>query len=493
MAARGEPVPELSPDDADNVTTSGERLWIPFVEPIPNWHEARVIWGPWWQVHIYLTASLFLLLALYCLINVVYICRLWAKSRALNIQQAGYFVSIHILMIIFSGERALFMLLDAYNIKGTLAPVVAYLFISIGLPCMTASFYLIFVAFMKATRLKLPGRSLFSLKALVGIILGHFVVSIALDIAAGFTLQALYLLVICQSIFIVWGYILSVVYVALFFRIYKASVGHRKKIIRMSMKFEDTVSVPGKSDPLEKLPTNVSVIGRLTSTKWRKGVTGGREPTRRPSVTTTPRPKLAIGAKLILVSAVLLFITASLYLYSILGIFTKSVMFGDDPDPWTWWGCEFSVRMCEVGLCATISVAGTQPIVRNIRERRSTKKRRQGTPSSNQRKTSYVSETNIENEVKETPKDDQNESNKKVRFSVLGFHDDPACVIESSERDMIPEDETETASSLSAPIPSSAGSKPEDAIEDYRAPSQGSFTMAATPVHTDNVEHATMI
>ena len=115
----------LPTTSAPNTTGDDPDVWIPFVEPVPDFKEALLIWGPWWQVHTYGIAILFIILTIFCLVNAIALCRQ-------QVQHQTYFITLNVLVIIFSLERGVFMFLDPYNARGTLHPAIAYLFLSIG-------------------------------------------------------------------------------------------------------------------------------------------------------------------------------------------------------------------------------------------------------------------------------------------------------------------------------------------------------------------------
>ena len=300
------------------------------------------------------------MVAIYTLVNMVYLCNMYRKGGFKNVQQIAYFIVISALMLIFSVERAVFMLLDAYNLHGTIHPLAAYLFISIGLPCMTSCFFLIFHAFYKASRSRLATKSIFSIKALVAVIVVHFGVSLTLDIAAGFDLYPVYLLLICQSIFVACGITFAIMFLVLFVRMYRQSVSQRRKMIRIAA---------GMSGISEKTTSDGNESGEIPEKSDLKRTQN--------SLKAMPQPKVTIGGKLILASAILLLLVSVLYLYGIIGIYVKHAMTGEPLDLWLWWSWEFAVRILEVCLCWTISLAGTQPLMRGFRKIRSTRRRRQ--------------------------------------------------------------------------------------------------------------------
>ena len=104
-----------------------------------------------------------------------------------------------------------------------------------GLPCMTSAFYLIFVAWIKATRPFRKTHAIHKPHTMIIITILHFAISLAFDIAAGFTLHAVPLLILCQACFAVWALVLSIMYFYLYGRIYVRAVVPKKKIRNISL------------------------------------------------------------------------------------------------------------------------------------------------------------------------------------------------------------------------------------------------------------------
>ena len=308
--------------------------WVPFAEPVPDWVDAKDQWGMWWEIHIYGVAGLFIMVFLFLLVNLILIC------KTPNIKRRYYFVTLHILMMIFAMTRIIFMLVDAYNARGSLHPALAYIFVSLGLPCMTSSFYFIFQAFAKALSFKRI-QSDHGVRTILLVVIIHFSVSIALDVAAGLTLQAVYLLATCQTLFIILSYTLSILYFRLFYRMYNATVTRRRFLHRMTSERESPANdmKPKVRPHLSKQSSSSSLI---------------------------PEPRLILGARLILISAVCLFLLASIYLGGLFGCFLYPTIKNKNLAPWPWWAFELAVRLFELALCWTISLAASQPITKKV-------------------------------------------------------------------------------------------------------------------------------
>ncbi len=378
-----EPTSEPNPEFASSEEPEGE--WDnPFEEPVPDWDEVHDRIGSWWYAHVYGAGAMYFFITLFACTSLVFICRI----KGIKLKQTGYFLALMVLMIVFSLERGIFMFIDAYNVRRSLPPVVGYLFMTIGLPCLTSAFALIFHAYIKVTRFRVAGTRIFSIKAIVIIIILHFSVSIALDLLAGFTMEASHLLIGCQTIFIVWGYFLCILFFYLFKRIYQGMIINRKRLQRMSEMGSITLSVnlPVAESPVaineenhgfyNAVDIGASPPGYSTSPDHKEKISSTSDiyinsMSRSHSI---PPPKLGTGGKLVLSAAILLFILASVYLYGVFGVYIKFIKTGESIDPWPWWAYELALRIVEIALGFTICFAGVQPLMNKIRTKRSKKK-----------------------------------------------------------------------------------------------------------------------
>ena len=309
----------------DQNDTESDRGWVPFAEPVPDWDTANACWGVWWEIHVYGIASLYITVFIYQVINLILTLRIPKMSRRF------YFVTLHIMMMIFAGTRSSFMIIDSYNSKGSLHPSIAYLFLSVGLPCMSSSFYIIFQAYKKVLSMQ-RARTNQKLWPLLLTVFIHFSFSISLDLAAGFTLHAVYLLITCQGVFIAISYTFSIMYIHLYYRLYKVTVVGRK-MMHIISGGDDFVDI------------------RRTDSGRPCGI---------------PKPRVLIGAKFILMAAIFLFILATVYLGGVVLCIVYSEFLREDLHPWLWWGFELGVRLCELILCCTISLAASQPITKQF-------------------------------------------------------------------------------------------------------------------------------
>ena len=170
----------------------------------------RSLWAVAWEAHLYFSGTLFVLLALYCSVN---ICRLHTFSRLFS---RAYFVSLNLCLVIIGLLRPIWLFCDPYN-EGRFWPrPAAYLLVDTGLPCMTSAFAVLFLALLRATQIELVSPAFQTPKALGIFCVLHFVLSVAVDVTIGLYFSLRYMVLILQGIFIVWSLLLSAGYFYIF-------------------------------------------------------------------------------------------------------------------------------------------------------------------------------------------------------------------------------------------------------------------------------------
>lgn len=284
-----------------------------FAEPVPNWDEALEVWGPAWPAKIYILGSLFALLAIFALANMIQLCRLKGlKSRS-------YFLALNALMFVLGFTRTIFMFVDAYSHKDTFPQAVTYFLISLSLPCLTSAFYILFSALLKATKLQNISPKLYDIRLLIGIIAFNFILSFTGDMVVGFIFDARILLMVCQGVYVMWGLVFSIAYVVLFQKLYKSTVLNRRSIQQITQ-------------------------------RTHRGSSGVFIQEQGPNNQNSRKTNLAI--KVTLATSMFFFIITGLNLYGMVSEF--SIMTTETPDPWSWWIYQLAFRFCEFCMASTI-------------------------------------------------------------------------------------------------------------------------------------------
>ncbi len=287
-----------------------------FAEPVPVWADAFPKWKAAWEIHIYGMGILFALLAIYSLVSMI-------RLRKKRLLSRGYFVALNLMMFTMGLDRAVYLLIDAYNHKEIWPPPVAYMLIGLGFPCLTSAFSILFLALLQSTQTRLVPPKIQQPKFLAIVITIHFTVSLASDIIVGLVGNAQALLLVCQSAFLIWGISLSISYLIIFRRLYKSSVRQFREVTRLSIS-RRSMQLKGVA-PYMKKPQN----------RWGNAI------------------------KVTVVTSVMGLVTAALQIYG------ASVVYGpfatEIPKAWPWWSYQFIFRVCEFIMCALMSFVATQP------------------------------------------------------------------------------------------------------------------------------------
>ena len=163
-------------------------------------------WQLAWEAHVYFSGTLFVLLSIYCTVNIM---RIHTFSRLFR---RGYFIALNLCLIFIGILRPIYLFYDPYNYSGAWPRMASYLLLDTGFPCVTTAFAVLFLALLRATQIELvsPG---FQRPRSLGIFCAiHFAVSISIDVAVGVKPEVRYAILICQGFFIVWSLLLSAGY-----------------------------------------------------------------------------------------------------------------------------------------------------------------------------------------------------------------------------------------------------------------------------------------
>ena len=297
------------------------KMKLPEHKPVESGQ--RSMWSVAWQAHIYFSGTLFILLAIYCTVNV---CRLHTFSRLFS---RGYFLSLNICMILIGLARGIFLLLDPYNESQSLPSPIAYMLLNLGYPCITSAFAILFLALLRVTQVELLSPTVQTPKALAGFCCLHLAVSLALDVTVGLVTRLQYILLLGQGIFIVWSLLLSAGY----FYIYSTM----KKVVSR-----------------QACELNRGVYPKLMFDQAGSGGYSMRMPPQRSN-------PLCRAVNLTLGVAVLGSLMGGVQLYGMIGmhgLLRSNVQ--EIPDPW--YGYQVALRVLEVMICYLLAVVATTPL-----------------------------------------------------------------------------------------------------------------------------------
>ena len=182
------------------VFVNASELDVPVPEPVPDWPQAEVTWKWGWHFHNYLFGCLYFLLCLYSIVSA------FEFRRRLKVQR--YLLTINLILLLLGVSRAAMFFVDPYESTGQLPTPLSRVFYGIAFPCLTSSFSLIQMVFMRITRVKMGPNKLQNYRVLAAIITTHFTIVIVVDVTVAYRNNLKLLLLLCQSVFITWGLIL---------------------------------------------------------------------------------------------------------------------------------------------------------------------------------------------------------------------------------------------------------------------------------------------
>lgn len=261
---------------------------------------AKYILGVFWDAHVYLIATLFLILV-FC--SVISIARIRAFKKLLT---CGYFVTIQGLLITIGCVRSAYLLYDPYNVHRTLSTQVNGLALNIVFPLLLTVYSVLFLFLLRATDVKTVFYNL-QKSSLLAIFICFYM---AFCIIVLFYYEAHILSLVSKCIYILLCVILGVTYLCLYRSMSNASL--RKQGTIFGASFHEH------------------------------------------------RPTLAHSVRVTLATSMLSLLMASVQLYGMIGAY--EMLGKDQPNPWLWWGYQFSVRVIEISSCFLIFWASIQPL-----------------------------------------------------------------------------------------------------------------------------------
>ena len=294
-------------------------------EPIPEWGPALQTWKWAWDLHWISFGSLFSLFAVYSLITLIEIITIKRRTK-----RGKLALVITSLLIIFGLARGLFFFINPYeskqcNLFSTCPIILTRILFGIALPCITASFSLVHLAFLQVMKLKLYPEKLQSGRFLSGVILFHFSLSIFAETMVSLFADWKALGIFCQSFYIVFYFLLSV-----------------------SFLYSGTRIVT-------YVQRNHTHVTRLGETSMRARADGKARPY---------RPNVSKLVKITYITVFLGFASCALQLYSIFGVHDMYSDEGKTPEPWPWLIFQTLYRAVEFAAACTLAYVGPRQVGR---------------------------------------------------------------------------------------------------------------------------------
>lgn len=181
-------------------------------EPLPKWDQAKETWKWVWVLHWAGFGSLFALLALYALWSLINLATRKHRRKPLLA------IAISSLLFLFGSSRAAFFFINPYESEecflSTSCPIIlTRILFGIALPCITASFFLVHLAFLQLSKLKLYPEKLQSVKFVSCVIAFHFTLALITEIVISLSADWISFSIVCETFFMLLSLILSVSFI----------------------------------------------------------------------------------------------------------------------------------------------------------------------------------------------------------------------------------------------------------------------------------------
>ena len=278
-------------------------------EPVPDWNIAKQEWGIALEVHVYLVGGLYLVLAFHSLVCLI---RLWQWQ---NLQSRAYFIWLHIILLVLGTGRALYFFVDGYNFNDTFPTEIAYMMLSVGFPCLTSAFTLMWLSLLRALQMEAVLPNIQHPASLAVTVVSQILFSVVTDIVVAHVASTRVMLIVCEAVLMGWGVILFVCYLYLTRRLYSAAIWRHKQTVRY-MEATDSTWSPNKKKASPHLPY-VSVIVMM------------------------------------LIAAVTGLLLVCVHTYGLIKVYNLFSL--QRPKPWPWWAFMLSARVLELIMCFLIT------------------------------------------------------------------------------------------------------------------------------------------
>ncbi|XP_069822915.1 proline-rich transmembrane protein 3 [Dendropsophus ebraccatus] len=253
-----------------------------------------------WDMHVYGTGALFLLLSLIALINLI-------GSPILQVSYLPYVILANALLFVIGILRGVFFLLDPYGTRMRITQPIALILYNVTFPLMITAFATLVLLVLKISHLQVLPPKFQSLALLAVIAVIHFIVLLSADLLTHLLNPSVNM--VLQILSISWGIFLMVGNFVAYYQLRKSS----KEIVNETQRVSPTEDIV----VVQTQERNIKCI--FTSSRV-----------------------LLVGSIFGLLCCALQ-VYAILWLYGLLG---KKNEFS-----WSWWFLQFWFRIFELALC----------------------------------------------------------------------------------------------------------------------------------------------
>jgi len=173
-------------------------------EPEPYWPEAVKTLGVFMELHVYIFASLFLVVSIITILSM----KFYLRDRR-RLRQGILTFTLQCLLVVFTLLRALPLFINPYQTVHAPSPATRFTWTA-ALPALTAAFSVLLLVFLDTTKMTLGPPIFQRLPVLLGITAVHFAIVMLSEVVCYFRPAACRpMLLFCQCLFIVYGLLLG--------------------------------------------------------------------------------------------------------------------------------------------------------------------------------------------------------------------------------------------------------------------------------------------
>lgn len=188
----------------------------------PYWRERTPAWYVFFYLLIIIYSILFLCFAITCLVLLV-------KRHLAQRFKVRTFIAIDVTLVVLGCSRFLFLLIDPWGQLGFCTHfaciVVSRLLGALGFPSLTASYTLVFLTLWISAKIHLGGSWVQRLNMLIPLCCIHYVVALIFEIILLVPLKnstvVVSLIISCEAVFSLWGFIVCLLFFIAGFRLLK--------------------------------------------------------------------------------------------------------------------------------------------------------------------------------------------------------------------------------------------------------------------------------
>ncbi|XP_017547924.2 proline-rich transmembrane protein 4 [Pygocentrus nattereri] len=309
------PASPMPPPNGD-MTPPPVALTPPMLVPLlSDWNAAMATWGLAWELHVYGLGCVFSLVAALSAFSLLCLPLCWPSGCA-------HFSLLHLLQLLAGSSRALWLLYDPYGQRDRLPMAWSRLLHEATYPCLTAAFGLLLLLLSGRSRAQLLSQT--TLRRCGCLLAALVLVHVAVVMGSVAILRLFPALPVVSLLpptaFFLLASLLSFSYL-LFYCCARTDAKHIYRLNEMS-----------PDHPASHCPLAEAGV-------WERAAGTG------------------------LFSALFLLACGGLRLYAVLhatGLTDEETV---GLMPWPWWGFQLSCRVCEAGMCLTLALVVTHPLL----------------------------------------------------------------------------------------------------------------------------------